>query len=68
VSPDLRDLLEWLERSPRSYDDTMEAWGSHCPRFTTWEDALAAGLIRVVQTQVRLTENGRAALRTNSTH
>lgn len=23
----------------------MEAWQSHCPRFTVWEDACEAGLI-----------------------
>ena len=66
MNPDMRDLLEWLDRAPRSYTETMEAWGSHCPRFTTWEDALAEGLIRVVHTQVLLTDNGQTALRTNS--
>jgi len=66
VTADLRDLLEWVERSPRSYDETMEAWGSHCPRFTTWEDALADGLIRVVHPRVILTESGQTALHANS--
>ena len=47
----------------------MEAWGSHCPRFTVWEDALEAGLV-VLDTapgplgsaRVRLTPRGRAGL------
>ena len=63
MNADVRDLLEWVERAPRSYDETMTAWGSHCPRFTTWEDALADGLVRVVHTQVQLTPDGQLALR-----
>ena len=57
-----RDLLEWVERAPRTYGETMEAWGSHCPRFTTWEDALADDLVRVRAERVELTVGGQAAL------
>jgi hypothetical protein len=62
VNASLRDLLEWVERSPRGYDETMQAWASHCPRFTTWEDALAEDLVRVVRARVELTPSGQAAL------
>jgi len=62
VNASLRDLLEWVDRSPRSYGETMDAWGSHCPRFTTWEDALADDLVHVVRARVELTLSGQAAL------
>jgi hypothetical protein len=40
----------------------MQTWQSTCPRFTIWEDALEDRLIRVVRTQVLLTQEGAAAL------
>jgi hypothetical protein len=43
----MREFLVWLARCPRTYADVMEAWVSHCPRFSVWEDALAAGLVLV---------------------
>jgi hypothetical protein len=58
----LRDLLLWVDRSPRTYAEAMDAWHSTCPRFTTWEDALEDELIRVVRTRVELTPTGAAAL------
>ena len=65
-----RDFLSWLELTPRSYAETMEAWRSSCPRLTIWEDALADDLVRVEggkgtswgQQMVGLTPRGRAAL------
>jgi hypothetical protein len=64
----VRELLEWLDRRPRGYRETIEAWGSHCPRLTVWEDALAAGLIRVEARGARVvvTELGRAQLGASS--
>jgi hypothetical protein len=56
------ELLRWLEERPREYTETIEAWHSHCPRLTVWEDALQAGLIRVQGRDVRLTDAGRALL------
>jgi hypothetical protein len=61
------DLLTWLSARPRSYDETIDAWHSHCPRLTVWEDALIDGLIRIERrgtglSSVVLTELGRAAL------
>jgi len=62
-------MLEWIERQPRSYRETMEAWHTHCPRFTIWEDAHSLGLVRIVPgstpspgLQVGLTAAGRARL------
>jgi len=66
----IRQLAEWTAERPRSYAEAMEAWRSHCPALTIWEDALAARLIEVRPVagagaeagQVRLTEAGRALL------
>jgi hypothetical protein len=62
------DLLAWLDAEPRTYDDAIERWRSHCPRLTIWEDALADGLIRIrripeQRAVVVVTPLGRAALR-----
>jgi hypothetical protein len=57
-------LLAWLGERPRSYGETMEAWHSHCPRLTIWEDALADDLVRVRRRDgvsvVELTQRGAA--------
>ena len=58
-------LLEWIAERPRSYDETMDAWRSHCPRLTVWEDALASGLVSVQGRSVALTDAGTAALTTS---
>lgn len=70
ITPLTRDFLLWLASAPRGYAETMEAWQSHCPRYTIWEDALGDGLIRVEriagqrmgQAGVALTPRGRAVL------
>jgi D-3-phosphoglycerate dehydrogenase len=60
------DLLAWLAREERSYDDTMEAWRTSCPRLPVWEDANTRGLVAHAmangQPVVRLTPSGRALL------
>jgi hypothetical protein len=60
------ELLSWLSVRTRTYDETIEAWHSHCPRLTVWEDALGDGLILVQRatggSTVTLTERGRATL------
>jgi hypothetical protein len=38
-------FLAWLAARPRSYQETMDAWRSSCPRLSVWEDALGAGLV-----------------------
>ena len=66
----MREFLVWVARCPRSYEDAMDAWQSHCPRFTVWEDALAAQLVEIVHgraqaagsARVQLTGLGQAAL------
>jgi hypothetical protein len=55
-------MLEWLDKEPRSYADTLDAWKTSCPRLSIWEDALAEQLIRIEAGTVCLTPAGRALL------
>ena len=64
VAPLTRDLLAWIAEQPRTYAETMEAWKTHCPRLSIWEDALLDGLIAIHRRRVTLTERGVAALHT----
>uniref|UniRef100_Q01XN6 Uncharacterized protein n=1 Tax=Solibacter usitatus (strain Ellin6076) TaxID=234267 RepID=Q01XN6_SOLUE len=58
-----RELLVWVAARPRTYDETMDAWRSNCPRHSTWEDACIDGLVEVTDGEVRLTTAGSAAVR-----
>jgi len=51
------DLLEFLARRDRTYEEVMEAWRTSCPKLPVWEDANDRGL--VMQQQV----NGRCIVR-----
>ena len=39
------DLLEWVTRRDRTYEEVMEAWRTSCPRLTVWEEANDRGLV-----------------------
>ena len=39
------DLLEWVGRTERTYQETMDAWRTSCPRLPVWEDATDRGLV-----------------------
>lgn len=56
------DLLEWVAKQDRTYNDTMDAWRTSCPKLPVWEDATDRGLIEVNANLVRLTPAGRAFL------
>lgn len=43
--PLVRDLVQWVLREPRSYNEVIEAWKTSCPRLTVWEDAVDMGLV-----------------------
>lgn len=64
------DLVEWVGKSPKPYEDVMDAWRTSCPRLQIWEDAIDNGLI-VHQFQksqgatVRVTEKGLQFLKQN---
>jgi hypothetical protein len=70
-SAPMREFLAWVAFRPRTHADAMDAWQSHCPRFTLWEDALEACLVELEpgagglgSARVRLTLRGQAALTT----
>lgn len=54
VSAPIREFLVWVAFRPRTEADVWDAWGSHCPRFTVWEDAQDAGLVRFENVRGRL--------------
>ena len=62
VEAPMLELLAWVAERPRTYAETMEAWSSHCPRLTVWEDAVLSGLVRVERGRVVVTAPGRAEL------
>ena len=39
------DLLEWIAKEPRSYQQTMDAWRTSCPRLAVWEEAVDRGFV-----------------------
>ena len=39
------DLVEWVGRKERTYQETMDAWRTSCPRLPVWEDATERGLV-----------------------
>ena len=56
------DLLLWLDLRERTYEETMSAWRTSCPRLPVWEDANDRGLIVTEHGVVRVTAAGRALL------
>jgi hypothetical protein len=60
------DLLEWLVKRDRSYEEVMDVWRTSCPRLPVWEDANDRGLVMKEQVQglciVRITSSGLALL------
>ena len=50
------DLLEWLAKGPRGYDEVMDAWRTSCPKLPVWEDAVDRGLV------TRTDVNGRVVI------
>jgi hypothetical protein len=60
------DLLEWVAKRDRNYDEVMDAWRTSCPKLPVWEDANDRGLIRTVEIEgrsiVRITPSGLALL------
>lgn len=39
------DLVEWVAQQPRTYQETMDAWRTTCPRMTVWEEATDRGFV-----------------------
>jgi hypothetical protein len=62
VNPLTKELLVWIATRCRTYEQTMEAWRSNCPRHSVWEDASIDGLVEVVEGKVILTSQGRSLI------
>jgi len=63
------DLLAWIDSRTRSYEETIEAWKTSCPRLSIWDDAVVDGLVRIDRRSadggiVVLTALGHTALAT----
>jgi hypothetical protein len=62
------EFLSWLSSRRRTYSEAMDAWQSHCPRQTIWEDAMIEGYIEIKRQatnqdpEVSLTARGRTLL------
>ena len=63
------DLIEWVGKQQRTYQETMEAWRTSCPRLPVWEDACDRGFVeRAIANDrvcVRATLEGLEFLREN---
>jgi hypothetical protein len=68
------EFLAWVADRRRTYGEAIEAWQSHCPRHTTWEDAMINGYIAIDRRngvrdpEVTLTARGAAVLNGNNHH
>ena len=54
------DLLDWLAKGNRSYEEVMDAWRTSCPRLPVWEEANDRSLV------IREDLNGRCVVRITS--
>ena len=66
IGASTHELLAWISARPRTYDETIEAWKTSCPRLSVWDDAVIAGLVAVRREAgsrvVVVTAAGEAAL------
>jgi D-3-phosphoglycerate dehydrogenase / 2-oxoglutarate reductase len=60
------DLLEWLDKHNRTYEEVMDAWRTSCPGLPVWEEANDRGLVLREQVNgrcmIRVSPAGRAVL------
>ena len=47
------DLLEWVAKRERTYEEVMDAWRTSCPMLPVWEDANDRGLVARDEVQGR---------------
>jgi D-3-phosphoglycerate dehydrogenase len=66
------DFVEWVGRREHTYQETMEAWRTSCPRLPVWEDATERGLVEVASADgrsiVRATSAGLVLLEEKRPH
>ena len=60
------DLLEWVVKGERAYDEVIDVWRTSCPKLQVWEDANDRSLIasEIVNGRciVKATASGHALL------
>lgn len=71
TEPLVLDLVEWVAKAPRTYEDVMEAWRTSCPRLPIWEDSVDRGLVErnfsaSGNIYIVATDSGRALLAANN--
>ena len=54
------ELLQWLAKRERSYEEVMDAWRTSCPRLPIWEEVNDRGLV------IREEANGCCIVRVTS--
>jgi hypothetical protein len=42
----LLDLLEWINKQERTYNEVMSAWRTSCPKLPVWEEAIDRGFVQ----------------------
>ena len=62
LTPLICDLLEWLERAPRTHAEVIDGWRTSCPRLPVWEEATDKGYVARKGRFVEVTEDGRSFL------
>ncbi len=62
LTPLIRDLLEWLDKEPRTHAEVMDGWRTSCPRLPVWEEATDNRYVARKGTLVEVTDRGRAFL------
>jgi hypothetical protein len=62
IVPLVCDLLEWLDRQPRTHAEVMEGWRTSCPRLPVWEEATDRGFVVRRGVMVDVTVEGRSFL------
>ena len=60
------DLLDWIARRERTYEEVMDAWRTSCPKLPVWEDANDRGFVKIEHGMVAITPSGRAFLHDHS--
>jgi hypothetical protein len=66
------DFLDWLTARDRTYEETMDAWRTSCPKLPVWEEANDRGLVMGEEVHgrcvVRVTSCGLALLAKRRLH
>ena len=61
------DLVQWVAKDARPYQEVMDVWRTSCPRLTVWEDAVDRGYLECRKAprrgvEVVVTDQGRRFL------